>query len=272
MQQKFIEVNKTKLAYIEKNKEAKSTIFFIHGNSTSKRSWRKQYESKLLSAYRLISIDLPSHGNSELASDASKCTLKGLGAIMSSAVNLLAAGKPYIVAGMSLGTNIVAEMLVHSISPTGLVLAGPCVVSEELPVEKFVKPDTHVGVVFTEDADESDVRLYAKETSLSREDEDFKIFLEDYKRTDNKFRRYLAESIAEKNYSNQIILIQEKNVPILIVIGKDERVVKTDYLDDVELPLWRSEIFKIPGASHLVNIDQPEAFNKLLAEFSEDIL
>lgn len=271
MQQQFIEVNQIKLAYIEKNKKAEKTIFFIHGNSVSKRSWRKQYDSELLSTWRVIAIDLPSHGDSGLAPHSNDCTLRGLGAIMSSAVKQLAHDKPYIIAGMSLGTNIVAEMLSFNIDPVGLVLSGPSLVSNELPVETFVKAGTHVGVVFTEDAAENDVMLYARETSASNDEEDINIFMEDYKITDKKFRRFLAESIAEKNYSDEVELIHQRNIPVLIVFGKDEKIVETEYLDNVSLHLWRNEIFKIPGASHLVNIDQPTAFNKLLAEFAQDV-
>jgi pimeloyl-ACP methyl ester carboxylesterase len=146
MQNKIVEVNGIKIAYVEKNKEAKQTIFFIHGNSMSKRSWYKQYDSHVLSHWRLIVIDIPSHGDSEKAA-ASDCSLKGLGAIMASAINLLANNRPYIIAGMSLGTNIIAEMLAYNIIPAGLVLASPCIVSAELRVETFAKPGTHVGVV-----------------------------------------------------------------------------------------------------------------------------
>ena len=103
---------------------------------------------------------------------------------MSSAVKLLAHDKPYIIAGISLGTNIVAEMLSFNIEPVGLVLAGPSLLNNELPVEKLAKPGTHVGVVFIEDAAENDVMFYAKETSLSEDEEDHNIFIEDYKRTD----------------------------------------------------------------------------------------
>lgn len=35
--------------------------------------------------------------------------------------------------------------------------------------------------------------------------------------------------------------------------------------------LWKKTVYKIPGASHFVNIDAPEAFNKLVAEFAKDM-
>lgn len=82
---------------------------------------------------------------------------------MSSAIKLLAGDAPYIIAGMSLGTNIVAEMLSFDIEPLGLVFAGPFLISNELHAATFIRPDTHVGVVFMEDAVESEVALYASE-------------------------------------------------------------------------------------------------------------
>jgi pimeloyl-ACP methyl ester carboxylesterase len=95
--------------------------------------------------------------------------------------------------------------------------------------------------------------------------------LEDYKKTAKKFRSFLVASIGEKNYSDEINLIQQKNIPALIVFGKEEQHLETAYLDKVKLPLWRNEIFKLPGASHMVLIDQAAAFNKLLVAFAEEV-
>lgn len=268
MTQTYVEVENIKIAYIEKNKEAAYTIFFIHGNSISKRSWRKQYSSDILSAYRMVAIDLPSHGDSDAAE---VYNLPVLAALMAKAVKLLADGKPYILAGISLSTNIIAEMFAYDMNPEGLVLAGPCIIGENVGVEKWLKPNTHVGVVFTDSADMNDVIAYAKETSLSEDENDLRIFLEDYNKVKPPFRSSLARSVAEAIYNDEIVLLQQSNCPILIIFGRDEKVVDPDYLDHTEFNLWRSQVFKIAGASHLVNIDQPELFNQLLKSFADDM-
>lgn len=270
MAAQFIKVDNCKIAYIEKNQNASKTIFFISGNSVSKSCWRKQYDSNELSAYRIIAIDFPAHGDSDAAEETCY-TLPGLARLISKVINILANGKPYIISGVSLGTNVIAEMLAFEIYPLGIALGGPSITGKNFGLDKFIKPNTHVGVVFADNPEEEDVLEYAHETSASRNDEDLKLFLEDFKKVKSPFRSALGKSITEGNYNDEIELLNEKNVPCLGVFGKDELVIDCNYLDKALLPLWNKTIYKIEGASHLVNIDQPVKFNKLLKEFANDI-
>jgi pimeloyl-ACP methyl ester carboxylesterase len=140
----------------------------------------------------------------------------------------------------------------------------------EFTIDKMVKPDTHVGVVFQDDAPAQVVHAYARETSLSNEEEDRELFIQDFMNVVKPFRSLLAQSIFNNKMSNQIELLQRNNVTVLIIFGKEEKVIDPDYLDKAPLRLWQNKIFKIEGASHLVNIDRPEAFNSLLKQFVED--
>lgn len=270
MEHEYIEIQNIEIAYIEKNKEAPNTIFFLHGNSVSKRSWRNQYNSDLLSAHRLVAIDLPAHGDSGAAA-IENYTLPGLAKLMCETIKRLANGKPYILTGISLGANIITEMLAYDINPVGLALAGSCIVGQNIGVDKFMKPNSHVGVVFMDNPADEDILAYANEISVSGAEDHVFIFSEDYKKVKSPFRSLLAQSINETNYSDEIALLQNKNLPILMIFGKDEKIIDQDYLDNTSLPLWNNKISKIEGASHFVNIDQPEAFNNLLKEFSADI-
>ncbi len=271
MEKQFIIVEGIQIAYLEQNSNSNKTIFFIPGNSVSSRTWRKQIGDPQFADYRLIAFDLPAHGDSGSFSDTNYVySLPQLGKLMAAALLQLINNRPYVIAGVSLGTNIVSEMLSTAIQPKGLVLAGPSVAGEKISVENIVKPGTHVGVVFMDDANSEDVKKYAAETSLSNDEEDLQLFLEDYWAVRKPFRSSLAQSIADKNYSDEILLLQQKNIPALMVFGEDEKVVENDYLNGVQLPLWKNKIFKIAGASHLVHIDQPKAFNKLMKDFVEE--
>jgi pimeloyl-ACP methyl ester carboxylesterase len=270
MQHSSITLRNIQLAYYEINSEAEQTIFFIHGNSISKRSWRKQYNSETLANYRMVAIDLPAHGDSDALQEP-EYSLPALAKIMCEVVQQLADNKPYLLAGISLSTNIVAEMLSYNVQPKGLVLAAPCMLGKDYTIEKLAKPNTHVSVVFTDEPDENDVYRYCKETSLSKDGEDITIFMEDFKAVKNPFRSLLAQSIASSDYSDEIAILKEKNIPSLLVFGKEEMVVYTDYLDNAMLPLWNNTIYKMEGAGHLVNIDQPVAFNELLSEFAQAV-
>jgi pimeloyl-ACP methyl ester carboxylesterase len=264
----FISVDNCKIAYVEKNANAPQTIFFIPGNSVSKRIWRKQLDSVELSSYRMIAIDFPASGDSDVM-EQRFYTFAALAEISSKVIAGLSDNKPYIIAGVSLGTNIIAEMLAFDVNPRGLILAGPCIFGEHYKVEQIVKPGTHVGIVFTDHPDDDDIVSYAHETSLSKHAEDVDNFLEDFKSVKAPFRSALSRAIYEGNFNDEVALIKEKNIPSLVIFGKDELIVNHDYLDTAELPLWNQTVYKIEGASHLVNIDQPIKFNKVVNEFAE---
>jgi pimeloyl-ACP methyl ester carboxylesterase len=189
---------------------------------------------------------------------------------MYKAVTALSNQQPYILAGISLATNIIAEMLAYPLSPAGIVLAGPCIIGGIITMAQMIKPDTQVGIVFTDEANAEDIQQYAAETSLSTDVADGKYFIKNYQAVQKPFRSLLGQSIAAQNMSDEIALLQQQGIPLLVVFGKDEKVVHTGYLDNVALPLWNDTIYQLPGASHLVNIDQPEAFNQLLAAYSSE--
>lgn len=153
MRKTFITTADTKLAYLDKNEDKEHVIFFIHGNSISSSSWASQFNSELLKNYRLITIDLPAHGDSAVATDsASGYSIPGLGATLATTIKTLAGIRPYIIAGISLGTNIIAEPLAFGLQPQGLVLAGSCLVGGKYTLNSFAYPETHIHVVFTEEA------------------------------------------------------------------------------------------------------------------------
>jgi pimeloyl-ACP methyl ester carboxylesterase len=270
MDNKYIKIEETRIFYLEKNNSAKDTVFFFHRNSGSSNAWRKQLNDPLFANYRLIAFDLPFHGKSD-AAKAEDCSLPGLARLLSMAIKEISGKKSFILVGVSLATNIIAEMLAYNIGPAGIVLAGPCIAGGEFTLEKMVKPHTHVGVVFQDDALKEEVEAYAKETSLSHLKDDFDYFMQDYEAVEKPFRTLMAQSIFNNQMNNQVELLQKSKTPLLMIFGKDERVINPDYLNNANLPLWKNKIFKIEDASHLVNIDQPESFNRLLKKFAEDV-
>jgi pimeloyl-ACP methyl ester carboxylesterase len=272
MTQKFITIADCKLAYLDQNEDKENMVFFIHGNSVSSRSWKAQLNSERLQDYRLIAIDLPAHGDSAAsANPAQDYSIPGLGAIMAAAIKVLAADQPYILAALSLGTNILAESLAFGLQPSGLVLAGSCLIGGKYTLDSFAYPDTNVGVVFTEQAGQNEVRAYASEVMTNRDKSVVEAFVNDYYQVKPPFRSVLSTSIQEQKYSDQIALIQAVEKPVLVIFGKEEQVINPDYLDDASLKLWKNMVFKIPDASHLVHSDQPEEFNKLLSAYMAEI-
>ncbi len=117
LQTKKITIDKDiTLSYVEENELFDETIFFIHGNSGSSNTWRKQLSSEILSTYRLVAFDLPGHGASPALENPEGYNVIYLAKLIAAAIRKLSKGVYYII-GLSLGTNICAEMISFDISP-----------------------------------------------------------------------------------------------------------------------------------------------------------
>ncbi|MBC7509268.1 MAG: alpha/beta hydrolase [Ferruginibacter sp.] len=258
------------VAYRIENPAQEETIFFIHGNSCSSRSWYNQIKSEALSGYRLIAIDLPNHGNSQ-AIDPSKFSLEVMAAIVGSAIRKLAQDKPFIICALSLGTNIIAELLDGSITPKGLLFAGTCIMGEGFEMAKLVNKSANLEALFTDEVSEDKVVDYFNIASCSKNEQDKAIIAEDFFAVKNNFRPLLYGVLTAGLFKDEVKLVAQKGCPVCIVYGEEEKIINTGYLKDAPINLWNKTIYTIPSAGHFVNIDAPAAFNELLAGFALDM-
>jgi pimeloyl-ACP methyl ester carboxylesterase len=270
MQLNYLAAGNYAIAYQEINSNNSLTIFFIHGNSGSGNSWRKQLESPLLSCYRMVAFDLPAHGNSSASAEPeSTYNLPALAGVISEAIRQLSKG-PYLICGVSLGTNILAEMTALGINPVGIMYAGSCLMGDGIGLDKVAIPGVNISVLFKDEPDDDEIILYGNTTSNSADHTDRYAFFSDFKAVKAPFRSIFINSILGGNLSDQIKLVKAVKYPQAWVFGADEKVVDPNYLDEVEIPKWKEQVFKLAGASHLVNIDAPDAFNQLLVEFATE--
>ena len=61
---KTVLINNLPLAYSEANGDRSNAIIFLHGNSHSHRIFHNQLNDQRFSDFRIISVDLPGHGDS----------------------------------------------------------------------------------------------------------------------------------------------------------------------------------------------------------------
>ncbi|MES1216061.1 MAG: alpha/beta hydrolase [Bacteroidota bacterium] len=269
METKFITIEGVQLAYTEKNPAAQKTIFFIHGNSSSFRIWKSQFKSDLLSAYRLIAVDLPANGQSSACEDYS---LPGIARLISLALLSLVAAGDYILAGLSLGTNIVAEMLTNDIDPAGIIILGSCMLGAEYGMERVFRPGVDMHAAFTDIITEEELKQYWSLAGASSVDiNKYKAFAEDYSLVKDKFRSRMFASVVEGKISDQVGLLERSGIPSLVIFGYDELVCDKDYLDNSAINLWNNKVFKLPDAGHLVPLDKQQELNILIDDFAKDV-
>ena len=268
----FVESMGFQIAYQVKNHDLKNTIFFIHGNSGSSRLWEKQFNDELFSDYRLIAFDLPAHGQSSSSKDPDNdYSVIGLAKIIANAVLLLDPENSFILAGFSLGTNIVVETLAFSLMPRGIILIGADLIGGKYTLQDATIPDADASLLFMDSAPNELITKYTELAVLSKNEADTNLLISDYNRVKSPFRSALLKTAMSGVFSDEISLLNKSKISTLFVYGADEKFLNADYLKGADLPMWRNTIFKIPNSGHFVNIDQPQALNHLLFQYSDQI-
>jgi pimeloyl-ACP methyl ester carboxylesterase len=259
---KFVHIGEIHLSYREVNERSVKTIFFIHGNSGSWKTWKYQLTDSNLVNYRLVAIDLPGHGDSDHLADYSPLKM---GEIVAKAVEELSNGTQYLLAGFSLGTNLIAEMMNNNLAPAGVVMAGMCCIGNNYGLEKVFKQSDKPSILFYNEDDVQKVREFMRDSVASpAEVEQMTI---DYLRADKEFRPGLMKAAGEGKFTDEIQCLEKANTPIMIIFGKQDNLVNSDYLDHSELGAI-AEINKIDGGKHFVCLDHPGEFNSLLNAFA----
>lgn len=62
-------------------------------------------------------------------------------------------------------------------------------------------------------------------------------------------------------------LLARIKVPTLILVGEEDRLTPPALSEEMQRGIDRAELVRIPGAGHLPNLEQPEAFNAAVARF-----
>jgi pimeloyl-ACP methyl ester carboxylesterase len=266
----YLSIDTLNLAYYENHPEKDQTIFFIHGNSSSSRTWQRQMMSPLFAGYRLIAIDLPGHGASGPATKPSDdYTAKGVAALLTKVIETLAHG-PYLLCATSMATNIVAEMIPGDIEPVGILMEGASLMGEGVGIDKIAQPGGDISAITKDEAEISSVEAYSQFAFHAVDVDTRRLFVEDFLKVQAPFRTTMIGSIFSGQLSDQIALMRTLSCPVAYVYGAEERVINTEYLLNVDVPKWGDKIWKIPDAGHLAHVEQPESFNTLLLSFVQD--
>lgn len=247
--------------------EGQKIIFFIHGNSSNANSWLPQLQDKrLIGNYKLVAVDLPGHGQSSNATDYH---MKALAGLIPQIVEQLSP-ESYIVVGISNGTCLIGEAATNlPAGCMGIVLTSSNIANNDCPPSTFLKPFPEIAAITAVDAPDSLIEAFAQRLvynnpSVAKE------YVASYKATDPAFRASLGEDVAASAWTDEFANLLSLKVPVCTVFGKEEKVIKTDYLDSFPAN-WDGTVFHVPEAGHFVNMEQPDAFNDILLQFSNAV-
>ncbi len=261
----IVEVNGVRLAYDDRG--AGTPIVFLHAFPLNRTMWAAQ-ESTLSQRFRVITVDLRGHGESD--APLWRYTLDQYADDVNALLDHLSIQRA-VMAGLSMGGYVLFAMYRrHSDRIRGLIFAdtraeadqpaqatwrfnlaqkvhqeGPKAVADEM-VPKLLSPST----VQKNPALVERVRAIILSTPISG---------------------IVGDLMAIAERPDSTPLLKTITLPTLVLVGDQDRLTTPEEnrcLAD-GIPGARLEI--IPGAGHLSNMEQPEFFNQAVSAFMESI-
>jgi pimeloyl-ACP methyl ester carboxylesterase len=244
-------------------------ILLLHGSSVSEAVFARQFDSDLAERHRLVALDLPGHGNSSDAARPETYTLPNLAAAVTAAMGELKLGRAAVF-GWSLGGHVGIEMLAQGAPVAGLMLTGAPPVSKG-PLGML--RGFHTGW---------DMLLASKAQFTERDAERFgemcfgaelpPAFLDDIRRADGQCRAVFSRSMLRGDGADQRLTVERAEVPIALVNGEHERIVRLSALNGINCPmLWEGRSLLVADAGHSPFWQQPGPFNLLLGRFAAHV-
>lgn len=255
----------------DRSGQGEPAVIFVHGNSSSARTWLPVMRGDFGRRFRCVALDLPGHGQSEPARDQADYSLPGYAAVLTAFVQELGVSDA-IVVGWSLGGQIAMEAAPELPDVGGFVIFGaPPVASPAQMAEAFL-PHPAMAALFSAQVSESEARLAAESFTAPGSPLDISEFVSDILATDGAARAGLGASAGAGRFADEIAIVSELRQPLAILQGADEQLVSLDYLQQLIIPgLWRDEVQLIPGAGHAPHQEAPRQFAALLTEFISDL-
>lgn len=261
--------------YMRTAGQSDKAIVFIHGSSQQSAIWEQQLTDHILKQqFRLIALDLPGHGHSGHSAEPEQhYSIEGLASLVAECLNELSL-QQYLLAGHSLGTNIISEALPYlAVPPQGLFFASASIANKETPPAAILRQSPYMHVRVTASPSEEELTAYTQQLTHKATDKLIAGCKQYYHDTDPAFRTVLGKCLEKGMYNNEIAGVQQSKLPLCLVMGQLDEVSKPDYLDNIPFrQKWKDTIYKVPAAGHLVNCDQPQIFNHLLTQFATALL
>ncbi len=251
----YVKLDDINIFYYDNQNFAKPVIIFLHGLGESLESWQYQLDHFNLD-YRVIALDLRGHGKT---GDGSKnITMRQFAHDILELLNILKIEKAHFV-GLSMGGMICQEltklsqerMLSIVLSNTASYNAHPNL-SDQI---KWVK-SVDLNTIAKLSADICLPKIYNQEL--------YKNVVELF--SHNRKPAYVEASIATMSIDFRNILANIK-VPTLIITGELDLLTPIAMAKFIQDNISNSELFIIPGAGHLSNLEQPHVFNLGVTNF-----
>ena len=232
-------------------------VLMSHGYSATRRMWRGQHEA-LGDRYRLISWDMRGHGQTSAPDDPAQYSLELTVADIKALLDHLGIRRA-VIGGLSLGGYVsLAFYLTHP----------------EM-VEALVICDSGPGYRNADARAQWNERAFARATGFEERGFDAMSKSPEAQEAIPHHRSaqglaHAARGMLAQKDARVIDGLPGIKVPTLVIVGdKDQPFVAPCQYMASKIPGARLEV--IAGAGHSANLDQPDAFNRVFAQFLDSL-
>jgi pimeloyl-ACP methyl ester carboxylesterase len=270
MDEQQIAVGGQQIAYSQSEGQGRAVIF-VHGNSSSARTWRPVMTGSFGQRYRCLAFDLPGHGDSAKARNREDYSLPGYAKTLAGFAQATGATDAVIV-GWSLGGHIALEAAPALPAAAGYVVVGTPPVASAAQMGEAFLPNPALNVAYTASVDPDQARAFAASVTAPDSGLSLDELVADILRADGEARAALFASIGEGRFADEIAIVSTLRQPLAILYGEGEQLVSLDYLRKLIIPsLWRGAVQVIPDVGHSPHQEAPGTFAALLDQFIADL-
>ena len=235
----------------------------MHGNSSCKEIFIRQFNEPALSQYRLFALDLPGHGASDNSLNPSNdYKIPAIARVITKVLKKNEIVSP-LVFGWSLGGHIAIEMAGQGVEMRGLAISGTPPVGPGIEsLENVFVPSPHMALTGKVHFTEEEARMYAQRTiSLHQPVPEY--LLKQVRRTDGQLRHTMLTHWYEgKEGHNQVDVVGALKIPIAVIQGEAEAFFSNDYFEKITWNnLWGNRVCIIPESGHAPFWENPKLFN-----------
>lgn len=230
---------------------APRTVLLLHAYPLSAAMWDDQRAALEAGGFRVLAPNLPGFGGEEGAITTLEDAARDL-------LGTLPEGEPLAVVGLSMGGYLAMELLRQAPERFARVVLADTSLRADDP-EK------------TEDRREQADRV-------EEEGRDFIVAAAEKEHSPATFRRVrpMIESASREGIAGGLRAMAVRGehrdtlrgleVPILVLVGEADEITPAELAQEIA-DAGRGELRVIPGAAHLSNLDNPDAFNAALLDF-----
>ena len=231
-------------------------VIFVHGNSSSARTWEPMLTGPFGQRFRCLALDLPGHGRSAPAEDHSVYSLPGYAGMLAGFAQAAGAADAVIV-GWSLGGHIALEAAPSLPAAAGLVVFGTPPVSSAAQMGEAFLPNPAMNVGFTAAVSADEAQTYAASFTAPGSPVPRCVH---YRHPADR-RRGPVRAVRQHRrgqFADEVAIAQTIGRPLTILHGAGEQLVNLQYLRQLAiLTLWRGEVQVIPGTGYSPHQEAP---------------